>query len=98
VVSIIPSGPAGDVSEPRQLADHLPVSVVLPAVGKDRRNRASQPVQQAAAGTAGEMALQAVDGHHGTGCEPQELVQLIGYRDPTARVQSWHRRRRSAPR
>jgi hypothetical protein len=56
---------------------------------KDRPSPRSAEAVDATAGdvvktTAGEMALQAIDGHQSSECAPQALVQLIGFRDPTA--------------
>jgi hypothetical protein len=30
-------------------------------------------------------------GAHGNECYPQKLVQLVGYRDPDTRMESWDR-------
>lgn len=36
------------------------------------------------------MSLQGY-GAHGNECYPQKLVQLVGYRDPSARMEAWDR-------
>jgi hypothetical protein len=85
VVSNTPVGTAGETDRSRQSTE------------RPNRTEAIALAKSLVAETAGEMALQAPDGHHGTECAAQELVQLIGYRDPTARPKSWRdARRRSA--
>jgi hypothetical protein len=55
-------------------------------------------VSRPAIETAGEMALQSFDGHRATECAPQKLLQLVGFRDPKVRANSWRRPRRSGTR
>jgi hypothetical protein len=40
----------------------------------------------------GAMSLQG-NGAHGNESYPQKLVQLVGYRDPDARLEAWGRQR-----
>jgi hypothetical protein len=45
--------------------------------------------------TQGAMSLQCSDAAHGHESVPQKLLQLVGYRDPNAGPNSWHRPQRS---
>lgn len=49
-------------------------------------------------GTQGAMSQQSSDAAHGHESVPQKLLQLVGYRDPNARPDSWHRPSRNGTR
>jgi hypothetical protein len=76
---------SGEARQSQQSTQRFKVTGTSPDVGPE----------PAAIKITGEMALQTIDGRHATECAPQELLQLVGFRDPTVRAEMWHRPRRS---
>ena len=53
----------------------------------------NSPVKQEGIGKSGAMSEQSADSGRGNEQVPQKLVQLVGYRDPSARPDPWIRPR-----
>jgi hypothetical protein len=58
-------------------------------VGNKTATRKPGPPKPERPGICGAMTQQRGDGGRGNESAPQKLVQLVGYRDPQARHESW---------
>lgn len=68
-----------------------PIASQMNGSGTESAKAIEKQMQAGQTANSGAMSQQGSFGHHGNVSSPQQLVRLVGCRDPKVRVEPWNR-------